>query len=121
MILLTIFLILTLFLFLLFLLSWVGLLPTLLLLLVPAAAALGAYHLTLGQKHRMAAEKKARLETQLLNRLSIKRNDLACQKRWLNQLDKEDAARPQHLKTYQKLRREIALLESELAALRQEE
>ena len=107
---LSILLILTLFMFLLFVLSTVGLL-----------SALGVYFLTLGNKRRLAAEKKARMETQLLNRLSIKRNDLACQKRWLQQLDKEDAARLQHLKTYQQLRREIALLESELAALRQDD
>ena len=118
---LSIFLILTLFMFLLFVLSTVGLLSAFCLLLLPCAIALGVYFLTLGNKRRLAAEKKARMETQLLNRLSIKRNDLACQKRWLQQLDKEDAARLQHLKTYQQLRREIALLESELAALRQDD
>ena len=118
---LSILLILTFFIFLLFLLSSVGLLSALLLLLLPCAIALGVYFLTLGNKRRLATEKKSRMETQLLNRLSIKRNDLDCQKRWLRQLDKEDAARSQHLKTYQQLRREIALLESELAALRQDD
>ena len=116
----SILLILTLFLALMALLSSLELLSAFLLMLLPIALAWAAYRLTLGRKHRLAVEKKARLESQLLNRLSIKRNDLACQKRWLHQLDQADAARPGHLLTYKRLKREIALLEEELTALRKE-
>lgn len=114
-------LILTLLLSLLLLLSSAGLLATLLLLLFPAALALVVYHLTLGHKHQLAAERRARLESQLLNRLSIKRNDLACQDRWLRQLGPDDAARAQHLDICAHLQREIDLLENELAALRRQD
>ena len=114
-------LILTLLASLLLLLSSAGLLAELMLLLFPAALAVLAYHLTLGRKHRLAAEQRARLESALLNRLSIKRNDLACQDRWLQQLSADEASRALHQDNCTRLRREIALLEDELSALRRED
>ena len=114
-------LILALLLSLLMLLSSLGLLAELMLLLFPAALAVLASRLTLGHKHRLAAEQRSRLESALLNRLSIKRNDLACQDRWLQQLSADDETRDQHLTHCERLMREIALLEDELAALRRED
>lgn len=114
-------LILTLLLSLLVLLSSLGLLGELLLIICPATLAVLAYRLTLGHKYRLAAEQKARLEAALLNRLSIKRNDLACQDRWLAQLSADDETRAQHQEQCTRLQREIDLLEDELTALRRDD
>ena len=90
---------------------------TLLLWSLPAAIAAAAYSLTLAQKRRLARESKSRIEATLINRLSLKRNDLDCQMRWLTQYADTPAMNEDRARTIKQLKREIALLEEELDAL----
>lgn len=97
------------------------LLSPLVAFLVPLAIALAAYRLFFASKRHLTAEKRLHMEATLLNRLSIKQNDLSCQKRWLKQLSADDDSRHIHLVACKKLQREIRLLEKQLSALRRED
>ena len=97
------------------------LLSPLIALLLPLAITLAAYRLFFASKRPITAAKRLHMEATLLNRLSIKQNDLSCQKRWLKQLSADDDSRCVHLAAYKKLRREIRLLEKQLSALRRED